>query len=74
MDGVNRSKLRGLIAENGYNMTTLSRATGLSVETIKKLMHGGSPNYRTMKSIAQALNMTPKQAGCIFFGNDLRDA
>ena len=73
MDCINRPKLRGLIAEKGYNLTTLSEATGITRIALSNIMHGHTPNYKSMKSIARALEMTPELAGHIFFGADLRD-
>lgn len=73
-DCVNRSKLRGLIAEKGYNLTTLARKCGHSRDCLSLLMRGKiSPSYRVMKDVADALEMTSEQAGLIFFDPNLRD-
>ena len=72
-DSVNRPKLRGLIAEKGYNLTTLARACGHSRDCLSLVMRGKSPSYRVMKDLADALDMTPEQAGTIFFDPNLRD-
>jgi transcriptional regulator with XRE-family HTH domain len=73
MDSVNRPKLRGLIAEKGFNMTTLAAKAGVTRDSISNLMRGHAPSYRLMKSLARALDMSPEQAGHIFFNDDLRD-
>ncbi len=74
MDCVNRPKIRGLMAEKGYTITTLAQATGLSRDGLSRFLRGHSPGYRMMKSIAKELGLTSEEAGRIFFDHDLRDA
>lgn len=74
-DCINRAKLRGLIAEKGFNYASLARDCGATRDSISNLMRGVRlPSYRLMKGIAKSLEMTPEQAGQIFFATDLRDA
>lgn len=71
IDCVNRAKLRGLIAERGFTLTSLGAQTGHSRDTISNVLKGKTPSYRIMKDLAAALQMTPEQAGRIFFDADL---
>lgn len=74
MDCVNRPRLRGLIAEKGFNLTSLAKKTGHSRDTLSRILRGKTPSYRIMKDLALALEMNEEQARTIFFDMDLRAA
>ena len=73
VDCVNRPRLRGLIAEKGYNLTSLAKKTGHSRDTLGNILRGKTPSYRVMRDLALALEMNEEQAREIFFDMDLRN-
>lgn len=73
MDGIQRDKLRGIMAEQGFTITRLAEETGVTRATLSAFLRGSSPSYRVMRSIQRALHLTGAQAGRIFFEVDLRN-
>ena len=65
---INPLKLRGLIAEKGYNITTFSDRIGITYNSICRILSGRfAPRYQTICDIASALEMTQDQIMEVFF-------
>lgn len=72
MDDIKRHKIKGLMAEQGYNNTSLAKEMGVTRATMSGFMNGRAPSYPFMALLVKTLSMTPEQAGSIFFDCDLR--
>lgn len=71
MDSINRSKIRGIIAEKRMTYRELAIATGFTETTISNFLNGKNPSYRLMRALRKALSMDSKTADEIFFASDL---
>lgn len=58
MEVLNGRKLRLLIAEHGYNVRSLGRATHIAEPTINNWLNGKSGRLDLMARVAKALNMS----------------
>ncbi|TGA95990.1 XRE family transcriptional regulator [Sporolactobacillus shoreae] len=59
---------------SGYNRKTLSKATGLSRNTISTIISGQqNPSYRAMNLLFETLRLSPEEATEIFFNRNLRN-
>lgn len=69
-------ELRKLMVENGFNSNlALEKASGVNRNTISGILSESiRPSVQVMDKLAEALKMTPAQAGSVFFAPDLRIA
>ena len=68
-------KVRGKMAEKGYNMTSLAESLGVSRNTLSTyLSNPGKMPYDTMMQMASILCGDSSDAVQIFFAPDLRGA
>ena len=73
-NGINTSKLKGLIYSKGFNYSSLAEESGIDRNTISNLIEKGhKPSLTTMNALFYALEMTEEQGGEIFFFENLRD-
>lgn len=73
-NGINASKLKGLIYEKGFNYSTLAEETGINRNTISDVIEKGQrPSLTTMNALFYVLDMTEEQGGEIFFSENLRE-
>lgn len=73
MFNVNVPKLRGKIAERGYNLTTLADELQVNRTTLSRYL--AAPErmpYGIINLLARQLCETPEEAEQIFFAPDLR--
>lgn len=70
---VDRAELRKVMFSKGFNsMSSLSRATGLSNNTLSKLSTGKlRPSANIIDKIAKELELSGDDIGRIFFKKDL---
>lgn len=68
---LNILKLKGKIAENGLNMTSLAKKIGMNKDTLyRKVANGGGKlNLSDVESIADALCLSDEDIYVIFFKN-----
>lgn len=66
---LNILKLKGKIAENGLNMTSLAKKIGMNKDTLyrKVANDGGKLNLSDVESIADALCLSDEDIYVIFF-------
>lgn len=74
MDGINRNRLRGIMAEKGLTIKALADEIEYSEVTLGNFLRGGNPSYGLIKAIVKALKLSPEDATQIFFGPELLNA
>lgn len=74
MDGINRARIRGIIAEKGLTLKDLSGMTGFTQATLSNFLNGNNPSYRLMKALGRALELTAEESAAVFFAHDIRSA
>ena len=68
---INLMKLRGLMVEKGYTITSLAHKSGLAYGSLSRMLNGHfQPGYHFMTMIYLALDMTERQFLDIFFVRD----
>lgn len=74
-NGINTSKLKGLIYEKGFNYSSLAEKSGIDRNTISNVIEKGQkPSLTTMNTLFYVLEMTEEQGGEIFFFENLQEA
>ena len=74
-NGINTSKLKGLIYEKGFNYSSLAEESGIDRNTISNVIEKGQkPSLTTMNALFYVLEMTEEQGGEIFFSENLQEA
>lgn len=74
-NGINTSKLKGLIYEKGFNYSSLAEKSGIDRNTISNVIEKGQkPSLTTMNALFYVLEMTEEQGGEIFFSENLQEA
>ena len=69
---VNIDKLRGKMAEKGYNNTTFSRALGIGRDTLRAYLKDYTKiPYEIISKMAEVLECTESEATLIFFTQKL---
>lgn len=58
---INTKLMRMLLAERGWRMSHLALATGLHVNSLRRLMYGGPFKSTTLALISEALECEPHQ-------------
>lgn len=67
-------KLRGKMAERGYNITSMSESLGVSRNTMSAYLENPEKMpYRVVAKLADILCDTQDEAAGIFFADDLRN-
>lgn len=70
---MNIPKLRGKIAENGYNLTSISRELGIDRNTMTSYLHNpGKMPYSIVCKLASMLCRDVEEMRAIFLAQDLR--
>lgn len=64
---VNVNRLRGLIYENGFNLSTFAKASGIKYETLQRKLKHGKFTIKEAEKIINALNIEKDVALDIFF-------
>ena len=65
-------KLKGKMAEKGYNITSLSQKLGISRNTLANYMRNpGKFPYETLEEISLLLFDTPEEVSAILFAQKL---
>ena len=71
---VNVPKLRGKIAEKGYNLTSFAKEIDVTRETVRAyLYHPERIPYHKIDAMASVLCDSHEEATVIFFDQNLRD-
>ena len=72
---VDTRALKIAMAAAGFDTyTSFAAATGISDKTVSSIARGKNPTYSVMCKMANALKLSPSQAGQIFFHDNLRIA
>lgn len=67
---MNIAKLKGKMAENNYNIESLSKKIGISSASLsRKLNEKSKFTVAEVNKIFEALNLTPDEAKIIFFAD-----
>lgn len=65
---VNSNKLKGKMAENGFNIGTLAKEIGVSRDTISNVFNGKTkPSYLIINQLFFTLKLSPEEIINIFF-------
>lgn len=64
---VNVNRLRGLIYENGFNLSTFAKASGIKYETLQRKLRRGNFTVKEAEKIINVLNIEKNVALDIFF-------
>lgn len=72
MNGINVLKLKGKIAEKGYNIGTIANEIGVDRDTISNILNGKTkPSYPVINGLYYTLQLKPEEATEIFFAKKL---
>ena len=74
MDGINRNKIRGIMAEKRLTNRDMALKTGFTETTISNFLNGMNPSYKLMRALRTALELDAESADEIFFANNLHKA
>lgn len=74
MLGIDVPKVRGKMAEHGYNLTSMSEKLGISRNTLTSYLENpGKTPYNIIAQMATMLCDNNHEASEIFFAGNLRD-